>query len=189
MFVTFLVAGAILLVPGIDRLRHTRRQTTIDEEKFHASVHSELIAGSTLRQALTAAARDSHGLIAVSRAAQAGRSLDEVGAALLALPVTGNEARLAVRVADQTGGAVAEVFLRLADRAAAAADLDRQRRILTAQSRLSAVIVGGLPLLWLVFGGVGRLQTLVEGGGAAIAFLGLGMEIIGVATVWKLAST
>jgi Flp pilus assembly protein TadB len=125
----------------------------------------------------------------VRRAALAGRSFGEVATSLLALPITGDEARLAVWVADQSGGAVAEVFLRLADRAAAAADLDRQRRILTAQTRLSAAIVGGLPLVWLGFGGVGRLQALVDSGGAAIAAVGLGMETMGAVLVWRLAST
>ena len=137
----------------------------------------------------TPAARGCPGLDSVRRAARAGHSFVEIAATLLALPTTGEEARLAVLVANHSGGAVADVFLRLADRAATAADLDRQRRILTAQSRLSAAIVGGLPLVWLVFGGVGRLQALVEGGGAAIAAAGLGMETIGVAMVWRLAST
>lgn len=189
MFVTFAVAGAVLLVPGIDRLRRRQRRTTIDEERFHASVQSELRAGSSLRHALAAAARGCPGLVAVRRAALAGRSFDEVAATLLVLPTTGDQARLAVLVTDYSGGAIADVFLRLAERAATAAELDRQRRILTAQTRLSAAIVGGLPLVWLGFGGVGRLQALVDGGGAAIAAAGLVMETMGVAMVWRLAST
>ncbi|MCP3998136.1 MAG: hypothetical protein GY722_24210 [bacterium] len=189
MFVTLTVVAAILLVPGIERLRRMPRSRPIDEERFHAAVHSELQAGASLRSAISAAAQDLPELAGIHRAAVSGHPMDEVAAALLVLPNTGSEARVAVRVADLSGGRAADVFLRMADRAAAAADLDRQRRILTAQARLSAAIVGGLPFVWLLFGGVGRLRALVDNGGGAIGVAGIVMEAVGVALVWKLAVT
>ena len=68
-------------------------------------------------------------------------------------------------------------------------DVNRQRRVLTAQARLSALIVGGLPLIWLPFGGWSRLHGLVESGsgGAMVATVGIVMEIIGMAFVWRMA--
>ena len=115
--------------------------------------------------------------------------MEDIATALRKLPGTGPKAAAAFRVAATSGGRAADVFLRLADRAAADADLARQRRVLTTQARLSALIVGGLPAVWFVFGGVGRLETLIAGGGAVIALLGLGMEALGIALVWRLASS
>lgn len=185
MFVTLVLALAILLVPRWGGLRRARR-STIDEPRFYMAVHSALESGASLHRAIAAAADGSPQLAGV-RVAAAGGSTDEIAHAMRVLP-GGEAAGAAVRVAARSGGKAADVFLRLAERAAADTDVARQRRVLTAQSRLSAAIVGGLPIVWLAFGGVARLESLVAAGGAPIAVLGLGMEATGVALVWRLAS-
>ena len=80
------------------------------------------------------------------------------------------------------------VFARLAERANADADLLRQRRVLTAQARLSALIVAGLPVVWLMFGGVGRIVSLIDAGAGVVAGLGITMEVAGMALVWRMTS-
>ncbi|MDJ0953561.1 MAG: type II secretion system F family protein [Acidimicrobiia bacterium] len=188
MFVTLALVLLIVAVPGIER-RRTRRSQPIDEQQYFAAVHAELRAGASVREALAQAASGQGAVLAgVHRLATSGASLDEVAAELSRLPTMGAAADAAVRVAAHSGGRAAAVFLRLADRAASEADLARQRRVLTAQARLSAGIVGGLPLLWLAFGGVGRLQSLVEAGGTPVALVGVAMETVGVLMVWRLAA-
>lgn len=185
MFVTLLLSIATLLVPKWDSLRRTRR-SIVDEARFYMAVSSALESGTSLPRAI-AIASDGSPQLAGLRLAAAGGAPDEIALALSVLP-GGKGAGAAVRVATRSGGKAAEVFLRLAERAMADADAVRQRRVLTAQARLSAAIVGGLPLVWLALGGVARLQNLVAGGGAPIAVLGLGMQATGVALVWRLAS-
>ncbi len=188
MFVTLAVALLTVAVPKVERLR-VRRSQQVDEQQYFAAVHAELRAGASIREALAEAASGQGPTLAgVRRLARSGASLDEVADELARLPATGAAAGAAVRVAAHSGGRAAAVFLRLADRAAQEADLARQRRVLTTQARLSAGIVGGLPLLWLAFGGVGRLQRLVEAGGAPVALVGVAMETIGVFMVWRMAA-
>lgn len=189
MFVTLLLASAVLAVPRLGRVRWGRR-ADIDEPQFYLAVHSELRSGASLRQAIAAAAlRQDHRVLAdIHLVAGSPAPLAAVAAALRPLP-NGAAAALATIVAAESGGKAADVFLRLAERARADRDLERTRTTLTTQARLSAAIVGSLPVLWLVFGGVGRLQSLVSAGGAAVAAVGLAMQALGVVLVWRLAAT
>ncbi len=191
MFVTLALALLIIVAPKLEQLRRRRGRDRLDAPRFYATVHSEMRAGASLRQALAgaAAAQDVPALATVRGKAMAGAPMAEIAASLNALPGGARQAEMSLRVAARSGGRAAAVFLRLADRAAADADAGRQRRALTAQSRLSALVVGGLPLVWLVFGGVGRLRSLIDSGGAAVAVAGLGMEALGVVLVWRLAAT
>jgi Flp pilus assembly protein TadB len=114
--------------------------------------------------------------------------MEELADSLRRLPGNGERIGAAIEVAMLSGGRSADVFLRLADRAATDADVARQRRTLTTQARLSALVVGGMPLLWLVFGGVGRMQSLVAAGATAVVVVGLAMELVGALLVWRLAA-
>ena len=190
MFLTMAVAAAILTLPPIRRWQ-VQRQPGIDEQQFFLAVHGELRGGASLRHAIGAAAQAQPGEIAedIHRAAGGHQSMAAVCAALRQLPQMGRTAAMATRVAIESGGRAAEVFHRLADRARVNADLERQRRTLTAQARLSAAVVGSLPLLWLVFGGWSRLQVLIRHGGGLVAAAGVGMEALGMALVWRLAAS
>ncbi len=67
------------------------------------------------------------------------------------MPRLGRLAASAVRTAGITGGRVADVFDGLALLATEEVDLIRERRAATAQSRFSAWIVGGIPVVYLVW--------------------------------------
>ena len=191
MLVATATALAIVAAPRWVDLRVRRRERETDEPRFYAAVGAELRAGASLRHALADAAgeQDSAELHRVRRITDSGAPIDEVAAELGTLSGSGRQAAVALRVAERSGGRAAEVFQRLADRASDAAELERQQRVLTAQSRMSALIVGGLPFVWLAFGGISRLETLVANGGIVIAVVGLGLQALGIVVVWRLASS
>jgi Flp pilus assembly protein TadB len=175
----------ILLVPGPGQWRLRYRKRRPGPALLPAAIHAELSAGGSLRQAIATAGIGRPDLATVRRLAMAGAPMAMVADAL------GPDRRLgaSVEVAARSGGRAAAVFQRLADRAAADADLMRQQRVLTTQARLSAAIVAGIPVVWMMFGGAGRIRSLVAGGAGIVAVIGLAMEIGGVALVWRLASS
>ena len=190
MVVTLLVALALLAAPRLGIPRRSRRLARVDEQQFYSAVHAELMAGAALRQAVAraSAGQPGTGLDAVHRAAISAGPIGDVAAAVGDLPDCGRLAAAAVGVGTRTGGRAAAVFLRLAERAAAVAEVNRQRRVLTTQARLSAVVVAGLPLAWLTLGGYGQMRSLIAAGGTGIAVVGGGLELIGLVVVWRLAS-
>jgi Flp pilus assembly protein TadB len=104
----------------------------------------------------------------------------------------GQAVAAAVRVAATTGGRVSEVFDRLAVMASEDAALRRERKVLTAQARLSAGIVGGFPLIFVAWQALsGGLARLIELGpvGIGVTVVGLGFLLSGIAVVaallWK----
>lgn len=190
MFVTLAAAIAVLVVPPIHRWRMERRPE-IDEQQYFLAVYGELRAGASLRNAIAIAASAQPGALAADiHCAAAGHEPMTVVCDFLGrLPEMGSAAAMATRVGVESGGRAADVFLRLADRSRVNAHLQRRRKTLTAQARLSAAIVGAMPLLWFVFGGWSRLDMLIARGGGIIAAAAIGMEALGVALVWRLAAT
>lgn len=192
MFVILAVAifAGTMARHDLPSFRFRRRRPRVDEQRYLAAVHGELRAGASLRQALADAAlgQDCPPLPATRRLALAGAPIERLAESLRRLPGNGRRIGAAIEVAGLSGGRSADVFLGLANRAAAQADLERQQKILTTQARVSALVVGGLPLLWLAFGGVGRLQALVQAGAGAVALVGFAMETVGALLVWRLAS-
>ncbi len=189
MFLTAVLALLVLAMPPVERWR-IDRQRVVDEQQFYFAVHSELRAGASLRRAVATAALDQPGSLMddIRQAAAPHQPAGALVSAVSRLPQHGRRAALATEVAMESGGRAANVFLRLADRARVDSELALQRRTLTTQARLSAVIVGSLPLLWLAFGGVGRLHTLIEQGGSIVAMVGVAMEGLGVVLVWRMAA-
>ena len=188
MFVTFAISLLVVVAPR--RVWRPRRRVAADGQQFCAAVYAELNAGASLRNALADASLHTGGtdLHPIRRAALGGASIEQLAGAVAQLSGIGRAAGAAVLVAAQSGGKAARVFLRLADRAAAEAQLDRDKRVLTTQARLSAAVVCGIPGLWLALGGFGRLEALVGAGGGLVAVVGLGLEALGVAMVWRLAA-
>jgi len=182
-----LVAAAVLVAGGVPRLRWRRPPPEIDEVRFLAAIASELTGGASLRAALidAAAGEDHPSLAAVAQLARHGAPLAMVAGALEGLPINGQRAATAIRVAGLSGGRSADVFLRLSDRAVEEAELRREKGALTTQVRLSALVVGGLPVVSLLFGGGGRVADLLALGtvGKSIAGLGLVMQTGGLVLV------
>ncbi|MCB2223365.1 MAG: type II secretion system F family protein [Actinobacteria bacterium] len=165
-----------------------------DEAAFLRGLAAELSAGASLRGAVVAAARRSPALD-LGRAARlcaAGRPAGEIGSELAsALPVNGTAAAAAFRLATRTGGSTAAVMEALAERAEASGRLARERSALTAQARLSAWVVGGLPVGLVVLGvvtGAGPGGGDLGPGGTAMVAAGLALIGAGAALVWLMAA-
>lgn len=164
-----------------------KRLRPFQESDFLRGVASEIDAGSSVRQAVIAGAARAPDLAlapAVHLAA-AGRPAGQIAARLEeALPINGRLSAAAYTMVAESGAEASAVFSGLAVRAARAGELERERRVLTAQARLSAVLVGGLPVaVTAVMAILGRGPDL-EGAGAVIAILGVGLIGIGGLVVW-----
>jgi Flp pilus assembly protein TadB len=158
-----------------------------EEAAWLRSLAAELSAGATLRAALAAAAVDVPRLERVVRLAAGGSPLEEVaGHVAAALPTAGPSAAAAIDIVARSGGRAAAVFAELAAQADAKAELAAERRAATAQARLSATVVGALPLGALAMLLVsGRAAALLGGGGVGslILIAGIGLQVLGLAAV------
>lgn len=169
-----------------------RRATSItpdDEATLFRAMAAELRSGASLRSALAEAA---HRVPQIQldrpvRFAAAGMQMAEIAEAIeLQLPENGRLAAAAFRLSDWSGARVADTFDGLAERAAATAELARERRAATAQARLSALIVGIAPLAFTVLlVTTGRGAGLVAHGGLGwlVLGVGLGLEMLGLIAV------
>lgn len=189
-----IAATAALLVLYRDALMswgRRSRSAPLDEAAWLGAVASELRAGASVRSAIVnaATAASDHAVVRAQRLAQAGAPMEEIAVAVQELPENGRRLAAALQVVGRSGGRSAQVFDGLADRAVEAVRRSRERRALTTQVRLSAIVVAGLPLLSLFLGGAGRIGRLVTSGsaGATLAAIGAGMQIVGVVAVWRMA--
>jgi len=172
----------------VHRLRTSGEAGSGDEADLLRGISAELAAGASLRSAVVAAADrapalDLRGAV---RLARAGFPASRIGDALaVALPGNGRLVAAAFRLAATTGGRAAGVMSTLAARADDVGALERERRALTAQARLSAWVVGGAPLLLLaVLGATGRLSGLLEDPvGRIVLGVGVLLELTGAAVV------
>jgi tight adherence protein B len=188
------VAAAIAPV-AMDRKRNARRRTAIDGQLLDAvtAIASALRSGRSLGQALTAAADEADDplstiLAGTGHAASLGVPMDEA-LDRFADAVGGSDVRLVsgvLKVHRRTGGALAasldDVARTLADRREAA----RELRSLTAQSRLSAAILGLLPLGFFLFLSVVARRDIESAyrTTAGASAIGIGLALQGAAFVW-----
>jgi tight adherence protein B len=189
-----LIAAVLIVAILWDDIRSVagpRRVGPVDEAGLLGAIAAGLRAGQSIRSALAAAtaSESDHSLLLAGKLALAGAPLTEIAPMLEQLPVNGRRVSAAMQVVATSGGRSAAVFAGLADRATEEASRRRERRALTAQSRLSATIVAGLPVVGVLLGGFDRIATLVAAGpgGAAVAGIGLGMQATGVVLVWRMA--
>jgi tight adherence protein B len=175
------------------RDRLLRRAASEGEEAaFLRGLAAELAAGASLRTAIAAASERAPGLQLhrAVRLCRAGRPAPEIGTALReALPAHGPAAAAAFRLAAQTGGGVGRVVEALADRAEAEDRLARERAASTAQARLSAWLVGGIPVGLVVVGwatGRGPDFGALGSAGPVVLAAGLGLIAAGAAVVWSM---
>jgi len=182
------LAGGLLVVAAVGaRLKHQTKAGS-EEAAYLQAVALELRAGASLRAAIESGAHRAPALELGRpvRLARAGAPMPEVAAALMeSLPRHGLIAGSAIHTAGLTGGRIAEIFDSLAQIASEDRELARERRAATAQARISAWIVGGLPVAFLVFGYLsGRLGPLLESGiGIGVVVVGLVLVLAGSLTV------
>lgn len=188
------VASAIAPV-AMDRKRNAGRRTAIDGQLLDAvtAIASALRSGRSLGQALTTAADEADDplstiLADTAHAASLGVPMDEA-LDRFADAVGGSDVRLVsgvLKVHRRTGGALAasldDVAKTLADRREAA----RELRSLTAQARLSAAILGLLPLGFFLFLSVVARRDIesVYRTTAGASAIGIGLALQGAAFVW-----
>jgi Flp pilus assembly protein TadB len=163
------------------------------EAVWCAAMAAELRAGASIRSALDAAADRvaDPGLSEIGRLARAGVPVEQLAERIgAALPRVRHLAGPAVRIAAEAGGAAAGVFGRLAVRSLEQIEAERERRVATAQVRLSAGVVASLPLV-VVIGllATGRAAALAAAGPVGVAALavGLGLLSAGMGAVWVLS--
>lgn len=147
------------------------------------AVATELRAGLSLRGAIESVARMSGSAFrSVSRKASLGIPMDEVATELAAhLPRQGRLVGVAVRLSSSMGGRAAGVFESLAVLAADEAELRREGATGSAAARLSAWIIGGVPVglvVWQIASGR-MLETLLLPMGIPIVLSGLGLVALG----------
>jgi tight adherence protein B len=188
------VASAIAPV-AMDRKWNAGRRTAIDGQLLDAvtAIASALRSGRSLGQALTTAADEADDplstvLADTAHAASLGVPMDEA-LDRFADAVGGSDVRLVsgvLKVHRRTGGALAasldDVARTLADRREAA----RELRSLTAQARLSAVILGLLPLGFFLFLSVVARRDVESAyrTTAGASAIGIGVALQGAAFVW-----
>ena len=168
------------------RRHRARRQLAGVEADYLRGVAAEIEAGASVRQALIAAAAAAPALelAGTVHLAAAGRPAGELAPLLeQALPINGRVAAAAYRLVSDTGGQAAAVFAALAVRAADVGDIERERRALTAQARLSAWLVGGLPLGVSVAMALAGRGPSWQGAGAVVSILGITLIAAGGAGV------
>ena len=188
-----ILSGLGLLVISLRPRRALPRPPTVagveDEIAFASSVAGATRSGSSLRRALGdgLVVLPAPNVAGITRRLQTGapmaRLLPDIAAAL---PTTGPSVAATLALAADDGGAVAPLFDRIAETGHRRLQLDRQRRAALAQSRLSASIVGGLPIvasaLMLV---TGRFGAVFRFGGIATAALvaGFFLQLLGLAVI------
>jgi tight adherence protein B len=188
------VAAAIVPV-AMDRKRNAGRRAAIDGQLLDAvtAVASALRSGRSLGQALTTAADEADDplstiLAGTAHAASLGVPMDEA-LDRFADAVGGSDVRLVsgvLKVHRRTGGALAasldDVARTLADRREAA----RELRSLTAQARLSAAILGLLPLGFFLFLSVVARRDIESAyrTTAGASAIGIGLALQGAAFGW-----
>jgi tight adherence protein B len=92
----------------------------------------------------------------------------------------------AIRIQQQTGGKLADLLFTLADYMREREEVRREVRVLTAEGRFSALVLGALPFfvaLWLQISNPGYLAPMLSGGGLlllllAVLMMGVGTFII-----------
>lgn len=184
-----ILAGAVAWGAIAALRRRPVRVTPDDEATLFRAMAAELRSGASLRAALAEAAHrvPRMKLDRSVRLAAAGMPMVDVAASVEAqLPVNGRLAAAAFRLSDWSGARVAGTFEGLAEKAAATADLARERRAATVQARLSALIVGVAPLvLTVLLVASGRGSGLVSHGGVGWLVLGVGLtlEVVGLVMV------
>lgn len=182
-------AGLLVVAAALARRRRKTEAGIADEAVFLAAMAAELRAGASLRTALCTAAPAAPALdlTQVARMARAGVTPAVIADCIAGLlPERGAPVAAALSVAGAAGGRAAAVFDRLAADAWAEVDAHRTHSALTAQARLSAWVVGGLPAAVLAMLAVtGRLGGLMAAGPTGMVLVGVGLvlELAGVAAV------
>jgi tight adherence protein B len=187
--------GAFIAPIAVERRQRARRDRALEEQLLGAviAIAAALRSGRSLVQALGVAAEEADEplgavLTGAAHDAALGVPIDEVLDGL-AEAIRGSNVRLltgVLKLHRRTGGALAAALDDVARTLAARRDGAREIRSLTAQARLSAAILGLLPLGFFLFLSVVArrdVQSAYETTGGSSA-IGVGLALQGAAFVW-----
>lgn len=178
MIVALLLALAVARARPIQRRRSQRSGS---DAEFFEAVAAELRRGASLRHALAWAAPES----GAARLATTGQPMATVVTALETdVPLRGELAGAGIALAGRSGAPAAALFARLADRSRVGEQLARELRVLSAQARISAAVVGLIPIGL----GVGLVMSrgsavLASPAARSLVGVGLGLQLLGLGTV------
>lgn len=187
--VWFLAAVALWAAWSARRRQQVRARLPGLEADLLRGMAAELEAGASIREALMLgqARAPSLNLDLAVRYARAGRPAAEVAGHLRStLHFNGSLVGAAYQIVSDTGARAAGVFTSLAVRAAERGELERERRTLTAQARLSAWLVGGLPVAGTVLLAATGRGPQLTGVGGLLAAVGAFLIALGGLAVWLL---
>jgi len=187
------VIVAVLLVGSLARLaplllrrvrahRLGRPPGPAEGARYFDAVAGELRRGAALRQALAIPAPHTR----LARLALTGQPIELVAVEVQTMFALDDElATAGIRLASRSGAPTGLLFSRLAERLRFAEQLERDRKALTAQARLSAAVIGLLPaapgVIMLASGGSGRL--LEPGPSRSVALFGLALQLLGLMVI------
>ncbi|HUG31339.1 MAG TPA: hypothetical protein VMM14_00485 [Acidimicrobiia bacterium] len=173
-----LVVGALI---GLHWYRSRSGETT-KPALFCLGAASELRAGASLRDALTAAAT-SVGIDPAAIGAISGASLAEVAALVSGeFPSIGEEIRLTVKAAARSGSDSAALFDEIGSLAIAQSEIRREVAVATAPGRATAILLVGAPIVYVTGrAGSGNLSELLASPEQrVVTLLGLALFLGGV---------
>ena len=186
-----LAVVVVLAASALSVFLHKRRHSdhVPDEGDLLRQFSGRVSAGATIRSTVADAA-----MVAVPararRLAALGLPMAEVGDAMTpVLPVNGAAFRAICSFSEHTGAAIASALAVLAERADDATELARQRRVSLAQVKLSAIVVGLVPIALSI--GLLAVRGVPEPGGAVIVvpmIAGVTLQVVGTAIVFRVAS-
>lgn len=175
-----------------DQLRTRQPLSAADEARLLRDLASDVTAGLHPAAALSrvTSAYPQLDVEDSLRLVTSGRGVAVVAAAIgKQLPVNSDVIGASIALATDTGSGLAAVLHRLAERADMRAAENREHSVATAQARISAVVVGGLPLVGVAtmavsgaFSGLDSLTKRVVLAGVALVATGLGI------TAWMVRS-
>lgn len=180
-----LVAGAVhlpLAVAGLIAV-HWMRGRPVSRHRpslFCESVSSELRAGASLRDALTAAATSVGTSLEQSHSAP----MAEVAASIAdEFPAIGQEIQLTIAAAARSGSDAAALFDEIGALALGQEEVAHEVRVATAPGRATALVLVGAPLFYLLIrmGDGGLAGYLASSEQRVAASLGMGLFALGIA--------
>lgn len=186
LLVAVLLMGLVL----VDAQRgRKQREGCSEEAHVLLGIAGELRAGQGVRAAIAEAGQRSSRLDfhAVRRLVASGASLERISEAVReAMPAHGALTAAALRVADRTGGRVAEVFDSAAALALEEEELGQERKAATAQAKTSAVVVVGIPVMVILYRVLsGSLAQSISASAVSafltisgVALLGMGIAVM-----------
>jgi Flp pilus assembly protein TadB len=184
-----LVGVLVIIVASTLAHKRTRAASAGGEGDLLRQISGRVSAGATIRSTIADPTIDvvpEH----ARRLAALGVPMAAVAEALIAVfPVNGRSFRAICSFSEHTGAGISAALSVLADRADDASELARERRVALAQVKLSAVVVGLVPIAASI--GLVALRGVPDPGGAIIVVpmvAGIALQVVGTAVVFTVAS-